>query len=393
VTTARPPARLKAALALGGLRLDAPAQALGLPASETIELELPHGLVVAARIADAETAPYVLTTRGGRNVIEGPNRDAPAVPVTWGRRPRFYERTTSQGTPMGTIATVRGRHLVVSPGGACGFSVRGTPCPFCLEGARATTGRTGAMHASEVVEVVRAAVAERTVEAVYLNSCAFDAEDGGIAFLAPYVEAVRRHVDTLLAVQVHPPATTAWVDRTYALGVDAVSYNLEIFDSDVLLRQCVGRARYIGRERYLEILAHAARVFPNGAVWSELVCGIEPPEATRAGIEALAAMGVVPVLVVPPATAAAMNGRVLDEVDALLTHLATTVTDAGINAGWIQGLPSAIGPAEAGARSSWTDTVRFLRRRRLGAFVLRNLARTRRRLRVRESDDAFSHGQ
>jgi len=383
------PARLKAALALGGLRLDAPAQALGIPVSETIELELPRGVVVAARLTDADATPYVLTARGGRSFVEGPDRDVPAVPVAWGRRPRFYERSTTEGTPMGAIGAMRGRHLVVSPGGACGFSVRGTPCPFCLEGARAMTGRAGGMHATEVVEVVRAAVAECPVEAVYLNSCAFDAEDGGIAFLAPYIEAVRRHVDTLLAVQVHPPATSAWVDRTYALGVDAVSYNLEIFDADVLLRQCVGRARYIGRERYLEILAHAAQIFPNGAVWSELVCGVEPLKATRAGIEALAAMGVVPVLVIPPATAAASNGRVLDEVDALLTHLVTTVTAAGINAGWIQGLPSAISPAEAGARASWTNTIEFLRRRRLGAFVLRNLARTRRRLRVRADDESI----
>jgi hypothetical protein len=97
---------------------------------------------------------------------------------------------------------------------------------------------------------------------------------------------------------------------------------------------------------------------------------------------------VVPVLVVLPATAAASNGRVLDEVDALLTHLVATVTDSGMNAGWIGGLPSAISPAEAGARASWTPTVEFLRRRRLGAFVLRNLARTRRRLRVRATEES-----
>jgi hypothetical protein len=293
---------------------------------------------------------------------------------------------------MAQVARLHGHHLVLSPGGACGFSVRGTPCPFCLEGARATGMRAAQLHPTDVVEVVRAAVAEGGVEVVYFNSCAFDADDGGIAFLAPYIEAVRRHVDTLVAVQVHPPAQPAWVDRTYAMGVDAVSYNLEIFDPDVLLRQCVGRARYVGRERYLAILAHAARVFPNGAVWSELVAGLEPLESTMEGIEALAAMGVVPVVVLHRAAGGAANGRLLDGMDALLTHLVTAVGRHGINPSWVHGLPLGISPLEAaldgGALPQLAKAVQRLRHNRSGGFVLRNLARFRRRLRVRQSEDA-----
>jgi hypothetical protein len=67
------------------------------------------------------------------------------------------------------------------------------------------------------------------------------------------------------------------------------------------------------------------------------------------------------------------------------------VSDRGLNAGWVHGLPSAISPAEAGARASWTSTVQFMQRQRLGAFVLRNLARTRRRLRVRPPEPADPH--
>jgi hypothetical protein len=297
---------------------------------------------------------------------------------------------------MAAVGSIRGHHLVLAPGGACGFSVRGTPCPFCLEGARASGTRATHVHPTEVVEVVRAAIAERAVEAVYFNSCAFDADDGGIAFLAPYIEAVRRHVDTLIAVQVHPPATTAWVDRTYALGADALSYNLEIFDSDVLLRQCVGRARYIGRERYLEVLAHAARVFPSGTVWSELVCGIEPLDSTLEGIEALTAMGVVPVLVMHRSLAAATNGRLLDSVDTLLTRLLEASDRGRVNVGWVHGLPMAISPFEAalaaGTLPPIARTVHRLSHHRPGAFVLRNLSRLRRLLRVRKHDESVPGG-
>jgi len=82
------------------------------------------------------------------------------------------------------------------------------------------------------------------------------------------------------------------------MGVDALSYNLELFDPVLLGRHCIGRARYIGRDRYLEALAYAASVFPGGTVWTDLVLGLEPAEATIEGVEAFARLGVVPVLVV-----------------------------------------------------------------------------------------------
>jgi hypothetical protein len=141
------PSQLKAALAIGGLRLDASAQSGRQTVSEAIELELPRHLAVSARvITDGEPAPYVLTTRAGRSFVEDTAGEAPAVPVEQGPPPRFYERSTSQGTPMAKVGSIRGHHLVLSPGGACGFSVRGTPCPFCLEGARASGSRAAHVH-------------------------------------------------------------------------------------------------------------------------------------------------------------------------------------------------------------------------------------------------------
>src|SRR5262249_56856898 len=182
----------------------------------------------------------------------------------------------------------------VYPSGACGFSVQGSPCRFCLEGARAE--RDTVATVADVVEVTRAAFEEGAAESVYLNSDAFEAEDGGLAFVAPYVEGIRRHFDTLVAVQAHPPRSDRWIDWAYALGVDAISFNLEIYDPELLDRCCIGRMRYIGRQRYLDALAHAARIFPSGTVWSDLVLGLEPPESTMAGIDALAERGVVPVV-------------------------------------------------------------------------------------------------
>src|SRR6185503_10821009 len=242
------------------------------------------------------SAPYAVVVKDGHTFVVdgGPLR----VEVQTGSAPRFYSRRTASGRPMWQVATVQGTHLLVTPTGTCGFSTRGGPCSFCREGARPPGERERSASIADVIEVVRAAFEEGVAELVFLNSSVYDAEDGGIGFLTPYIESVRKHFDTFVAVQVHPPRTNTWIDRTYAMGVDALSYNLELFDPVVLGRHCIGRARYIGRDRYLEALAYAAGVFPGGTVWTDLVLGLEPAESTIEGIEALARLGVVPVLAI-----------------------------------------------------------------------------------------------
>ena len=373
--------QLKLELALRGVRM-----APGTPTVHTdvVDLVLPGDLWVSVPIV--ATSPIELSADGDRaSLALGPATSSVVARVV--RPPRFVERRTSRGTPMGRIASVRGRHLVVHPATACGMSVRGAPCRFCVEGARTPADRE-AVPVADVVETVRAAFDEGLGDSVYFNTGFFDGEDGGIAFLAPYVEAVRRHFDTLVATQVHPPRTDRWIDRTYAMGVDAVSYNLEIFDPEALKRACIGRVRYIGRERYLEALAYAARVFPRGTVWSDLVIGTEPLASTVAGIDALAAMGTVPVVSLAGATTAALDPAAVEPV---LASLYRTAKQHGLAMGWVRDLATGIAPLEArhfaGDGARLAVTVQNLTRSRLGALAARGLARARRRLRVRSVGD------
>ena len=385
------PAHWKPELAARGVRLDASAARLGAgDTARPLELALLDDVRVGVPID--ERSPFVLLADSARHFLvrrDPGGAESARVEVRPIPRPGFYERRTSRGTPMARIATVRGSHLLVNPSSACGFSVRGTPCRFCVEGARVSAERD-AVPVADVLEVVRAAFDEGACELVYFNTSHFESEDGGIAFLAPYIEAVRRHFDTLIATQVHPPRATHWIDETYAMGVDALSYNLEIFDPDVLNRHCIGRARYIGRERYLESLAHAARVFPSGTVWSDLVLGLEPADSTIAGIDALVEMGVVPV-------AALLRGEhplpAPAEVAPLLAHLYRAVKRRGINMGWVRDLALGITPLEArhfaGDGARLAVTVQQLTRSRLGALAARGLSRFRRRLRVRKVSESF----
>jgi len=397
------PGYLKLELTARGMRLDkgVRAQADRNEAADdepcqSVELVLPDGVSVNAPIADGieSDSSYVLSGHGDHFTLQtnGTSVDVRVIP-----EPAFYRRTTSRGLSMRRVGHVYGSFIAINPGFACGYGLRGAPCRFCRNGSGVPVGEGFPMSIADVAEVVRAALAEGVVDFVYFNLAYVGSEDAGIAFLEPYIRAVKRQFNTLVAVQVHPPKTDRWIDRTYAMGVDAVGYSVEIHDAEMLSRHCAGRVRYIGRERYYDALRYAATVFPSGTVWSDLVVGLEPADSTMRGIDVLTAAGVLPVLsTVRPSHDSASSGSrppALDIVVPIYAHLFRTVRDARINMGWIGDLSFAITPLEArffaGDDARLAVAMQQFHRTRIGSVTTRNLARLRRRLRVRTVSDSF----
>jgi hypothetical protein len=84
-------------------------------------------------------------------------------------------------------------------------------------------------------------------------------------------------------------------ERLSAIGISALSVNLELFDVD-LARKYMRRKHDQGRDSYLDFLERAAECMGPGRVRSMLLAGLEPMSSTLAGVEAIAARGCVPVL-------------------------------------------------------------------------------------------------
>jgi hypothetical protein len=360
-----------------------------------IELVLPDDVWVSAPIDDAPgpDTPFLVSGSGDEFVLR---RDDAPVDARLVPPPTFYQRATTGGTPMWQVGTAYGSCIVVNSAAACGYSLHGGPCAFCLDGTAAPIQTVFSASPQDVTEVVGAAFEEGVADFVYFNAGHFDAEDGGIEYLEPYIRAIKRHFDTLVAVQLHPPQTDSWIDRTYAMGVDALSYNVEVHDTEGLRHYCPGRVQHIGRERYYAALRHAATIFPSGTVWSELVVGLEPPESTTRGIDALTAMGVVPVLALarPQRPAPGVPGRAgIAEIAPVYAHLFHAVRAAKIHMGWLRDLSFAVTPLEArffaGDEARMAVAMQHFYRSKIGNLAARNLARLRRRLRVRRVSDSF----
>lgn len=398
------PGLLKFDLAIRGARLGAGVRdhpdLQRLPAARdyvarSLEIVLPEEVWVSVPIGDrfTDASPYELQADGDAYAVVGADQrcEVRIVPP-----PRFYAETTRAGFPMWRVGSAYGGYIAINPAAGCDFVAHGDACRFCDLSTRAPE-RAAPIPVADVVETVRAAFAEGAVEFVYLHIGYLDGEDAGIEFLEPYVRAIKRHFDTLVAVQLQPPRDDRWIDRTYAMGVDALSYSIEIHDPALLSQHCAGRDRQVGRDRYYEALRHAAAIFPSGTVWSDLIVGLEPMESTMAGIDALVAMGVLPVLsLFRPLDDALLRDHPLPSAAAVapvFSHLFNAVRKARINMHWVRDLSFAFTPIEA--RFFADDEARTsaglgsFYRSRLGGLAARNLSRLRRRLRVREVSDSF----
>lgn len=362
--------------------------------SASIELVLPEEVLIRVPIEESVTraSPYRLVNEEQRLWLtsNGARSEVRLIP-----QPAYYAKSTAAGTPMWRVGTVSGGHVVINPAAACGTTRFGTPCRFCDSGVRAGH-RHEPLSIADVVETVGEAFAEGAVELVYLHVSGRDSEDAGVAFLEPYVHGIKRHFDTLIAVQVDPPADNRWIDRTYAMGADALSYSVGVHDPDLLQQYRNGRPQSVPRERYYEALRYAASIFPSGTVWSDLIVGLEPAASTIAGIDALVGMGVLPVLSLsrPTEDLPLHHGEVpaADDISPVFAHLFNAVRNAKINMNWVRDLSAAITPLDArffspdGAALGVSGQ---FYRSRIGGLAARNLSRMRRRLRVRKVSDSF----
>ncbi len=372
------PARLKLALAIEGV-------ATGGAFNEGERLDLVLGEDVWTRARVDESSRMRLRKTPPAIVAEDEQS-----PVRLVAPAQFAARRNARGIPLGDIAAIHGSYATVALGGGCGRGAAGRTCAIC-QGRELTAHAGEVWPVDEVVEAVRAAFEEGDAEFVHFVLGYFAGDDAGVAVLRPYLDAVHHHFDTIVAVTMHPPAGPRAIDLTYAEGVDVLCYNLEAPDDDSMRRHFPGRARFFGRERYREALTHAARIFPRGSVWSELMIGLGPRDATARAIEELAQAGVIPTLGVMRADGLAPP--TLDDAVALGASALEAVTRAGLSFNWLRDVSTTFTPLDARHlvpdAPNPTGLLHQLTRNRLGALTTRSLARLRRRLRVRRVRASF----
>jgi len=398
------PATLKIDLMLRGLRIEDPLVKAWACGATGIDIMLPGKTIVNIPCSEGftETSPYVIKKKGERHVITD---GAGEVKVNLVPRPEFYDRKTSTGVSFSKIAQVHGSLIVITPSPVCEFFNAKVECRYCAgnfdrtEGGNSPGGGNVVYTVEEVVETVGAALAEFGSPVVYLSIGFSRDPSGGMEFLRPYLQAVKRHYNCLVAVEALPPKDNHWIDETYAMGADSVLYNIEIYDEGLFEIICPGRASLIGRKRYFDALEYAAKIFPSGTVSSHLIVGLEPPGSTCQGIDFLTGIGVVPVLPIYRPTsnkALRIDPLTTEIIIPVYKHLYKAVKAKGINLNWVRDLSMVTTPVElkslvegAGKNFSLVDNFYGTR---IGKKAAWGLSTLRRKLRVKGHEDTGQSG-
>jgi hypothetical protein len=342
-----------------------------------LELLLPGDTPVSVPFRDTFVArsPYELVRRGERHYLCIENAEVEV------------RLAQPAGGPLGDIALLRGGFLSLAPVPTCRLRRMGRACPI---------GHGGTASVDDVVGAVRAVLAERPVEMVSLWAGRTDAEDRGIAAIEPYIRAIKRSFDVLVGVDAVPPETNDWIDRTYAMGVDTIAYDVGVFGPKHFERVFPG----LTRERYLSALSYAVSVFPRGAVASNLLVGLEPPQSTLLGIESLCDLGVVPVLPLyrPLCHSCGIDLRAaempeVEDLAILYGHLYEELKRRKLPGTWARTLSVVTTPLEArffgGEEAKLQLFLRSVFGARFGYKLSARLADLRRALRVKEVRDSL----
>ena len=258
-----------------------------------LELILPEGLYINVPVEEhfVRETPYNLFKKDRNYFIR---KDAEVIcKVKLPPKPKFYGRKTSSGKLMSRIAVMQGTYLGVYPTRVCGFWQMAPKmnCKFCSVGLN--VGRTEEAEKSvrEVLETVRAARKEEKITFVHFNTGYLSGEE--LDMLDPYIKAVKGETGLLVGVQCPPNPDLSKYDYLKKIGVDHVSFCLELFDTEKFKEICPGKHKYIGQKKYWETIECCVKIFGKGKVAAEIIAGLEDPHDTIKAIENSARIGAV----------------------------------------------------------------------------------------------------
>ncbi len=272
-----------------------------------LELILPDNLWTNVPAVEpfVRHSPYVVRRRDDGSIWVDRGNE-PIAPVRLAPRPTWYDRKTSSGKPLTAIGTLQGTYLGVYPAKVCEYWVGGdrTNCKFCSVGLNLGADDADDKKVAEVVEVAAAARDESDITYIDFNTGHYEGETY-LDILEPYIKAVKEATGCMIGVQTPPHSDLSRYDRLKKLGVNRVSFCFEIFDPEIFVEVCPGKAERYGLKRYLDAVEYNARLGKSAGLsfdpWvsnGEIIAGIEPPESSIRAIEWITSVGAIPTVCV-----------------------------------------------------------------------------------------------
>jgi hypothetical protein len=148
------------------------------------------------------------------------------------------------------------------------------------------------------------------------------------------IRAIREISDIPISAQLCP-IDRPRMEQLHQAGLDTISFNMEIYDEGIRGQVMPRKARLHPVEKYLEAIKDGVEVFGKNQVISWLIAGLEPPESTIAGCQAICERGGIPHLAVfRPLKGTAYENRQPPEVEEVIEiyqRLGEMIKDSGLD--------------------------------------------------------------
>lgn len=257
----------------------------------------PHGLRLPFRWD--RRSPYSVEFENGTFFLA--HKGGELFPIEFAKRPAYYSRKTSDGTPAPHVASYAGEGvLFVAYSNECSLKEKGQDCLFCnINATKDIYGEAEGInwkYPQQIGETVAAALSSGEYGHITISG-GFVPERRELEYYIDVAEAIKEHTglaDFNGTATIGVPADLRVIDKYKEAGYRTISMNIEIWDKNIFKAICPGKETDCGSwDHWVKALEYAVQVFGWGRVRSNIVAGIEPKKSAMEGFEYLASIGVV----------------------------------------------------------------------------------------------------
>lgn len=245
-----------------------------------------------------------------RETEEGPiltyKKEGEITPITFPIRPEYYTRKTSSGIPMKEVGQLLGMDCMgIIINSYCSRVENNKHCRFC--NINSTTGEKSDKIRSldDICETVQYAYNEKIFDLVNLTGGTFkDSEREFTTYLS-----IARKIRKIMCLprlpgvsSINPPSRNLlkkYEQKMSETNFDLVTYNLEVWDKNLLKKVCPGKHELGGREIYIDSAQATIDILGKGHVGIIFTVGPwESISSISEGSRQLAEKGILPIPVV-----------------------------------------------------------------------------------------------
>ncbi|MFQ5667323.1 MAG: radical SAM protein [Candidatus Binatia bacterium] len=229
-------------------------------------------------------SPYTIDFAGyGRYQLR--RNGEPIDEVFFEPRPRWFTRKTRDGRMMAKVAVgVKDCIFYFSVLNHCEYFNRGEECAFCNMEPTADrnlellSDKMVSRSIQQILDTYAAASAEFSIRHIAMSGGSFYRREREVELYLKFVTALRKsgigdpEIPIYLSCQAFSRDDNA---RLREAGVACVTNNIEVWDPQLFHAITPGKAKYVGRDRWLRDMEAAVEVFGAGNVRSNFTAGVE----------------------------------------------------------------------------------------------------------------------